>query len=188
MESMPNPIILLAVLTILGLAPFIAIMVSSFVKLVIVMHIIRSALGLQQEPPNLAISGIAIILSIYIMAPVAMQTYEQFNTHGVSIEDIRNPLLMEALEGSTDPLKQFLSKHSSDSEREFFTQTTKKLWPEKYSQEITNDHLLVLIPSFMVSELTTAFQVGFLIFLPFVVIDLVISNLLMSMGMMMLSP
>ncbi|WP_278189505.1 type III secretion system export apparatus subunit SctR [Thiothrix fructosivorans] len=185
---MPNPIILLAVLTILGLAPFIAIMVSSFVKLVIVMHIIRSALGLQQEPPNLAISGIAIILSIYIMAPVAMQTYEQFNTHGVSIEDIRNPLLMEALEGSTDPLKQFLSKHSSDSEREFFTQTTKKLWPEKYSQEITNDHLLVLIPSFMVSELTTAFQVGFLIFLPFVVIDLVISNLLMSMGMMMLSP
>ncbi|OQX07558.1 MAG: EscR/YscR/HrcR family type III secretion system export apparatus protein [Thiothrix lacustris] len=188
MESMPNPIILLAALTILGLAPFIAIMVSSFVKLVIVMHIIRSALGLQQEPPNIAISGIAIILSIYIMAPVVMQTYEQFNTHGVSIEDIRNPLLMEALEGSTDPLKQFLSKHSSDSEREFFTQTTKKLWPEKYSQEITTDHLLVLIPAFMVSELTTAFQVGFLIFLPFVVIDLVISNLLMSMGMMMLSP
>lgn len=188
MESMPNPIILLAALTILGLAPFIAIMVSSFVKLVIVMHIIRSALGLQQEPPNIAISGIAMILSIYIMAPVVMQTYEQFNTHGVSIEDIRNPLLMEALEGSTDPLKQFLSKHSSDSEREFFTQTTKKLWPEKYSQEITTDHLLVLIPAFMVSELTTAFQVGFLIFLPFVVIDLVISNLLMSMGMMMLSP
>jgi type III secretion protein R len=188
MESMPNPIILLAVLTILGLAPFIAIMVSSFVKLVIVMHILRSALGLQQEPPNLAISGIAIILSIYIMAPVAMQTYEQFNAHGVSIEDIRNPALMDALQSSTDPLKQFLSKHSSDSEREFFTQTTKKLWPEKYSSEITTDHLLVLIPSFMVSELTTAFQVGFLIFLPFIVIDLVISNLLMSMGMMMLSP
>ena len=107
---------------------------------------------------------------------------------GVSIEDIRNPQLIDALENSTDPLRQFLSKHSSDSEREFFTQTTQKLWPEKYSKEITNDHLLVLIPSFMVSELTTAFQVGFLIFLPFVVIDLVISNLLMSMGMMMLSP
>jgi type III secretion protein R len=188
MEGMPNPIILLAILSILGLAPFIAIMVSSFVKLVIVMHIIRSALGLQQEPPNIAISGIAIILSMYIMAPVVMETYEQFNSHGVSIEDIRNPQLIEALEGSTDPLRQFLTKHSSASEREFFTQTTQKLWPEKYAKDITTDHLLVLIPSFMVSELTNAFQVGFLIFLPFVVIDLVISNLLMSMGMMMLSP
>jgi type III secretion protein R len=188
MEGMPNPLIVLVALSILGLAPFIAIMVSSFVKLVIVMHIIRSALGLQQEPPNIAISGIAIILSIYIMAPVVMETYEQFNARGVSIEDIRNPQLIDALENSTDPLRQFLSKHSSNSEREFFTQTTQKLWPEKYSKEITNDHLLVLIPSFMVSELTTAFQVGFLIFLPFVVIDLVISNLLMSMGMMMLSP
>jgi type III secretion protein R len=188
MEGFPNPVILIAALTILGLAPFIAIMISSFVKLVIVMHIIRSALGLQQEPPNIAISGIAIILSIYIMAPVVMETHEQFNSHGVAIEDIRNPRLMEALEGSTDPLRQFLIKHSSDSEREFFTKTTQKLWPEKYSKEITTEHLLVLIPSFMVSELTTAFQVGFLIFLPFVVIDLVISNLLMSMGMMMLSP
>jgi type III secretion protein R len=188
MESFPNPVILLVALTILGLAPFIAIMVSSFVKLVIVMHILRSALGLQQEPPNIAISGIAIILSIYIMAPVFMETYEQFNSFGVAIEDIRNPLLINALEGSTEPLRQFLINHSSESEREFFTQTTQKLWPEKYSAEITTEHLLVLIPSFMVSELTTAFQVGFLIFLPFVVIDLVISNLLMSMGMMMLSP
>ncbi len=188
MEGFPNPVILLATLTLLGLAPFIAIMISSFVKLVIVMHIIRSALGLQQEPPNIAVSGIAIILSIYIMAPVAMATYEQFNSHGVSIEDIRNPKLMEALDGSSEPLRQFLSKHSSDSEREFFTQTTQKTWPEKYSKEITPEHLLVLIPSFMVSELTNAFQIGFLIFLPFIVIDLVISNVLMSMGMMMLSP
>ncbi|OQX15852.1 MAG: EscR/YscR/HrcR family type III secretion system export apparatus protein [Thiothrix lacustris] len=188
MESFPNPIILLAALTILGLAPFIAIMVSSFIKLVIVMHVVRTALGLQQEPPNIAVSGIAIILSLYIMAPVAMETYEQFNRYGVSIEDIRNPQLFDALSNSTEPLRQFLTKHSDASEREFFVQTTEKLWPEKYSKDMTAEHLLVLTPAFMVSELTKAFQIGFLIFLPFIVIDLVISNLLMSMGMMMLSP
>ncbi|EIJ35762.1 type III secretion system export apparatus subunit SctR [Thiothrix nivea] len=188
MESFPNPVILVAALTLLGLAPFLAIMISSFIKLVVVMHIVRSALGLQQEPPNIAVSGIAIILSIYIMAPVAMETYEIFNSHGIAVEDIRNPLLPDALANSTEPLRQFLSKHSSNTEQQFFVQTTQKIWPEKYSQDITTDHLLVLTPAFMVSELTTAFQIGFLLYLPFVVIDLIISNLLISMGMIMLSP
>jgi type III secretion protein R len=188
MESLPNPVILVAALTLLALAPYIAIMVSSFIKLTIVMHLIRSALGLQQEPPNIAISGIAIILSIYIMAPVAMDTYEIFNGYGINIEDIRNPKLIEALDTSSAPLRQFLSKHSTESERQFFAQTTKTTWPEKYAKTITPDHLLVLIPAFMVSELTTAFQVGFLLFLPFIVIDLIISNILISMGMIMVSP
>lgn len=188
MTEFPNPVILVAALSLLALAPFIAIMISSFVKLVIVMHLIRSALGLQQEPPNIAVSGIAIILSVYIMAPVAMETYEIFNSHHINIEDIRNPLLVDALDASSAPLRQFLSKHSTASEREFFVQTTQKLWPEKYAQAITEDHLLVLTPAFMVSELTTAFQVGFLIFLPFVIIDLIISNILISMGMIMVSP
>ena len=188
METLPNPIILLGIVTLLGLAPFIAIMISSFVKLVIVMHLIRSALGLQQEPPNIAISGIAIILSVYIMAPVAMETYEIFNTHNVNIEDIRNPLLMDALTASSDPLRDFLTKHSTDSERQFFVDTTQKIWPEKYAKEMTANNLLVLTPAFMVSELTNAFQVGFLLFLPFIIIDLIISNILISMGMIMVSP
>lgn len=188
METLPNPIVVVAALTLLGLAPFIAIMISSFVKLVIVMHIIRSALGLQQEPPNIAISGIAIILSVYIMAPVAMETYEIFNTHHINIEDIRNPQLPDALNASTGPLRKFLTEHSTESERQFFVQTTQKIWPEKYAQNMTGDHLLVLTPAFMVSELTNAFQIGFLLFLPFVIIDLIISNILISMGMIMVSP
>lgn len=188
MEQFPNPVILVVGLTLLSLAPFIAIMVSSFIKLVVVMFIVRSALGLQQEPPNMAISGMAIILSIYIMAPVAMEGYEIFNSHGVAAEDILNPRLPEAISDSLEPLRKFLQKHSSEAEKQFFVQTTQKIWPEKYAQQITADHLLVLTPAFMVSQLTTAFQIGFLLFLPFVVIDLVISNILMAMGMMMLSP
>lgn len=188
MESFPNPVLLIGLLMILGLAPFIAILVSSFIKLVVVMQLTRSAMGLQQEPPNMAISGIAIILSIYIMAPVVMETQEIFTDQGIEITDIKNPRFRDALSNSTVPLQNFLTKHSSQSERNFFVRTTKKIWPEKYSRDVDESNLLVLIPAFMVSELTIAFQVGFLIYLPFIIIDLIVSNILLSLGMIMVSP
>jgi len=188
MDSFPNPVLLIGFLTLLALAPFLAILVSSFIKLVVVMQLTRSALGLQQEPPNMALSGIAIILSIYIMAPVAMETYELFNNYGIEITDIRNPGFPNALQGSLAPLQDFLTRYSSESEREFFVQTTQELWPEKYAKDVDQRHLLVLIPSFLVSELTIAFQIGFLIYLPFVIIDLIVSNILLSLGMIMVSP
>ena len=186
--TFPNPILLIGVLTLLALAPFLAILVSSFIKLVVVMQLTRSALGLQQEPPNMAISGIAIILSIYIMAPVAMETHEIFQQQGVEITDIQNPNFTTALSQSTTPLQNFLTKHSSESERNFFVKTTQQIWPAKYAKDVNDQHLLVLIPAFLVSELTLAFQVGFLIYLPFIVIDLIVSNILLSLGMIMVSP
>jgi type III secretion protein R len=186
--TFPNPILLIGVLTLLALAPFLAILVSSFIKLVVVMQLTRSALGLQQEPPNMTISGIAIILSIYIMAPVAMETHEIFQQQGVEITDIQNPNFTTALSQSTTPLQNFLTKHSSESERNFFVKTTQLIWPAKYAKDVNDRHLLVLIPAFLVSELTLAFQVGFLIYLPFIVIDLIVSNILLSLGMIMVSP
>ena len=188
MDSFPNPIILIGALTLLGLAPFIAILTTSFVKIVIVIHMVRSALGLQQAPPNLAINGLAIILSMYVMAPVVMDSYEKFNTHNVSFEDIKNPALQDAVQDSFKPFEDFLLKHSNKNERNFFLQTTKKIWPKKYSDNVSSTNLLILIPSFLVSELTSAFQIGFLLFLPFIIIDLIISNILISMGMIMVSP
>ena len=186
--TFPNPILLVGLLTLLALAPFLAFLVSSFIKLVFVMQLTRSALGLQHEPPNMAISGIAIILSIYIMAPVAMETYEIFQKQGVQITDIQNPNFTSALSERATPLQIFLTKHSSEAERNFFVKTTQQIWPEKYSKDVTERHLLVLIPAFLVSELTLAFQVGFLIYLPFIVIDLIVSNILLSLGMIMVSP
>lgn len=188
MESFPNPIILISFLILMGLAPFIAILTSSFVKLMVVMQLTRTALGLQQEPPNMALSGIAIILSIYIMAPVALETKEIFAEKGVEITDIRNPGFTSALRESAVPLQGFLTRHSKQEERDFFVDATKKIWPEKYSRDIKEDNLLVLIPAFLVSELTIAFQVGFLIYLPFIIIDLIVSNILLSLGMIMVSP
>lgn len=188
MDSFPNPVILIGLLAIFGMAPFIAVLVSSFIKIVVVMHMIRSALGLQQAPPSLAINGIAIILSMYIMAPVGMDAFERFKDYNVEITDIQNPLLKEAIADSVIPVKDFLRRHSDKEELEFFVQTTKHIWPEKYSKDVTDDHMLVLTSSFLVSELTSAFQIGFLLYLPFVVIDLIVANILISMGMIMVAP
>ncbi|HFC92155.1 MAG TPA: EscR/YscR/HrcR family type III secretion system export apparatus protein [Leucothrix mucor] len=188
MDSFPNPIILISALTLLGLAPFLAILTTSFVKIVIVIHMVRSALGLQQAPPNLAINGLAIILSMYVMAPVLMEAHERFNAHDVSFEDIKNPDLQPAIEDAFVPFKMFLIKHSNQHERNFFVQTTKKIWPKKYADKVNKDNLLILVPAFLISELTSAFQIGFLLYLPFIIIDLIISNILISMGMIMVSP
>jgi len=188
MDIIQNPVLLVLGLAFLSLAPFIAIMVSSFVKVVVVVHIVRSALGLQQAPPNLAINGLAIILSMYVMAPVVMNTHKIFTSHHVEINDVENPMLKEALSDSIKPMQSFLIQHSDEAERQFFLNTTKEIWPKEYSENVSDKNLLVLTPAFLVSELTEAFEIGFMLYLPFVIIDLIVSNILISMGMIMVSP
>ncbi|NJN45874.1 MAG: type III secretion system export apparatus subunit SctR [Candidatus Competibacteraceae bacterium] len=188
MDNLPNPIILAAGLAILGLAPFIAIMVSSFVKLVVVMYLVRNALGVQQVPPNLAINGLAIILSLYIMAPVGIAMYDSFAARDVSLDDLQNPALFTAVQESVEPVRDFLKKHSDADERGFFARTTKDIWPQPYADQVNDEHLLVLLPAFTVSELSAAFEAGFLLYLPFIAIDLIVSNVLLAMGMIMVSP
>jgi type III secretion protein R len=117
-----------------------------------------------------------------------MEGHELFTKHNVHLEDVKNPALQVAIEDAFTPFKAFLIKHSSEQERRFFVQTTKKIWPKKYSDKMTEDNLLILVPSFLISELTSAFQIGFLLYLPFIIIDLIISNILISMGMIMVSP
>lgn len=188
MDSFPNLIFLIAIMAVFSLAPFMAVLVSSFVKIVVVIHMVRSALGLQQVPPSLAVNGIAIILSIYVMAPVLMDAYDRFQQYGIEVSDIKNPDLKDALIDASTPLKGFLIKHASLDERKFFVHSTQKLWPERYAKKVKDDDLLILIPSFLISELTAALQIGFLLFLPFIIIDMIIANILISMGMIMVAP
>ena len=112
------------------------------------------------------------------------------NNEQLSIELLNDKIIAitDAVKDSFTPFEDFLLKHSNEQERNFFVQTTKKIWPKKYSDKISNRNLLILIPSFLVSELTSAFQIGFLLYLPFIIIDLIISNILISMGMIMVSP
>lgn len=186
MLDLPDPTLLIVALGLLGLAPFLAVMATSFVKLVVILMLLRNALGIQQIPPNMALHGLAIILSIYIMAPVGIAAFKSLESK--DLKNMNTATLGETISDAGDPFREFLYKHSTANDQEFFVRTAKSLWPPEYSEDIDRKNLLVLIPSFTVSELTSAFKVGFLLYLPFITIDLVISNILLAMGMMMVSP
>jgi len=170
----------------LGLAPFVAVMATSFTKIVVVLSLLRNALGIQQVPPNLVLNGLALILSMYVMYPVGTQMLERLN--GLENVGESTDSMLEAVDASKEPLRAFLIKHSNSTEREFFLTTLRRMVEPDQRDTISASDFVIVIPAFTVSELTKAFQIGFLIFLPFIIIDLVIANILMAMGMMMMSP
>ena len=181
-----NPVDLIVIFAALAVLPFVALMVTSYVKIVIVLSLIRNALGIQQNPPNLVLNGLSIILSLYVMSPVIVATFDVVKDAEFDVS--KRVALLETMNQAKEPLQAFLKKHSSSRERKFFRQTAYKLWPKEQAEELDEDSLLVLVPAFTVSELTSAFQIGFLMYLPFIALDLIVSNVLLAMGMMMVSP
>jgi type III secretion protein R len=181
-----DPLYIVVGLLALSLAPFVALMVTSYVKLSIVLSLVRNALGIQQIPPNMVINGLALILSLYIMAPVGLETYEIIT--GTVNQNDKFDNILKSIGDAREPLREFLLKHSEKKERLFFAQSAKKLWQNESAQKLKDNDLVVLIPAFTVHELAKAFKIGFLIYLPFIIIDLIISNILLAMGMMMMSP
>jgi type III secretion protein R len=184
--QIPDPFTLIILTAILALAPFFAVMATSYVKLVVVLSLIRNALGVQQIPPNMVLNGIAVILTIYIMAPVGQATFAAVENE--NLKDLNVANLRTVLEKGSGPIRTFLNAHTSNHEKKFFVDTARRLWGDKAKIEISEDSFFVLIPAFTVSELTSAFQIGFLLYLPFIAIDLIVSNILLAMGMMMVSP
>lgn len=181
-----NPITIVVLLIALSLAPFVILLVSSFVKMVIVMNLVRNALGVQQVPPNMVLNGLAIMLSIYVMFPVVKEIGilgSNVRLEFDSLEKIKS--VANTLQA---PIQRFLNKHSSEKHKTFFLKTARKLWPLEDAEKLQSDDLLVLIPAFTVTELTEAFQIGFLLYLPFIAVDLIVSNILLALGMMMVSP
>lgn len=171
---------ILFVLTILTLAPSILIMMTSFTRIIIVLSFIRNALGLQQTPPNQVIIGLALFLTFFIMAPIGTQINNE------SIQPfLREEINQEvALERAMVPIRNFMFRQTRDKDLGLFLNINKTV--EINNLEDIPSH--VLIPAFIISELKTAFQIGFIIYIPFLIIDMVVSSTLMSMGMMMLPP
>ena len=186
MENLPDPPTLIVLVGALGMLPFLVVMGTCFVKLVVVFALVRNALGIQSIPPNMVLHGLALVLTLYIMMPVGMESYD--NLVGQDFEFNEVASLQAAVSVAVVPYRKFLAKHASESQLDFFIDTARELWGEDYEHELTRDNLFILIPAFVVGELTTAFEIGFLIYLPFIVVDLVISNILLAMGMMMISP
>lgn len=202
-----DPRLWMLVLAAMALAPFLLTMITSFVKLVIVGSMIRSALGTQQVPPTQVITGLALILTIHVMWPTGTEIYQRFQQINVSApaagevkqsEDDRDAVvrLVRAMwDAANPPIARFLRRHSHAENIALFERLQADLRQAQESDQPPLPEMpkpvfdmTVLVPAFVLSELTEAFQIGFLIFVPFLIIDLVVSNLLLAMGMFMLSP
>lgn len=171
---------LLLLLTVLSLAPSILILMTSFTRIVIVLSFTRTALATNQTPPNQVIIGLALFLTFFIMAP----TFQQVNKEALQPLFNEEIGLEEAYEKASIPFKQFMAKHTRQQDLQLFLEYNQAEKPES----VEDIPLTVLVPAYALSELKTAFQMGFMIFIPFIVIDMVVASVLMSMGMMMLPP
>ncbi|WP_301107365.1 flagellar type III secretion system pore protein FliP [Sporosarcina sp.] len=171
---------MLLLLTVLSLAPAILILMTSFARIIIVLSFVRTALATQQMPPNQVLVGLALFLTFFIMAPVLSQVNEEALTP-LFDEEIS---LDEAYERASGPFKEFMSEHTRQKDLELFMRYNQMERPET----IEDIPLTMMVPAFALSEIKTAFQMGFMIFIPFLVIDMIVASVLMSMGMMMLPP
>jgi type III secretion protein R len=184
--NLSNPIELLVILAALTMLPFLAVMVTSFTKIIIVLGLLRNALGLQTTPPNIILNGIAIILSAYIMHPVLLDTGKLVQEEG--FQDVSMETLPAKLEKISLPICTFLKANSTADSRLFFIKSARQLWPQAIADKATEDDFVILLPAFVVTEISAAFQIGFIIYMPFIIIDLVVSNILMALGIIMIAP
>lgn len=171
---------LIILLTILSIAPGILILMTSFTRIIVVLSFVRTSLATQQMPPNQVLIGLALFLTFFIMAPTFSEVYDE------ALQPLfeEEMTLDEAYESASVPLKEFMAQHTRQKDLTLFLSYTDAEPPET----IQDIPLTALIPAFAISELKTAFQMGFMIFIPFLIIDMAVASVLMSMGMMMLPP
>jgi type III secretion protein R len=186
MFNLPDPASLIPLFFVIGVLPIAVVMLTCFTKIVVVLALLKHALGLQQVPPAIVTNGLALVLSWYVMYPIALEVWSAVERAPQQAQ--RAVSTMEIAAKAREPMREFLDKHTSEREQAFFLDAASRLMAPKVAAGLTERDFVVLVPAFAVSELTEAFLIGFLIFLPFIVIDLVVANVLMAMGMQMMSP
>lgn len=179
-ESVATSVKLLLLLTVLSLAPSILILMTSFTRIIIVLSFVRTALGTQQMPPNQVLVGLALFLTFFIMAP----TFHEINEEALQPLFAEEISLDEAYEQASAPMKEFMASHTRQKDLALFMNYAEMEKPET----VEDIPITTLVPAYAISELKTAFQMGFMIFVPFLIIDMAVASVLMSMGMMMLPP
>ncbi|WP_106797646.1 type III secretion system export apparatus subunit SctR [Rhizobium sp. H4] len=170
----------------ISMLPVIAVIATSFTKISVVLLIVRNAIGIQQTPPNLLVFAIAIVLSAFVMNPVLQNSWQLLLAHSGDFGTVSG--MADGMVKVAAPLKDFMLKFSDAEVRDFFVQASQKIWANAPVTSIASDDITVLTPSFLVSELTRAFEIGFLIYLPFLMIDFAVSAILVALGMQMMSP
>lgn len=190
----PSMVTKLAILAGLSLLPFAIMLLTSYMKIVVVLSLLRNALGVQNSPPNQVLNGIALLITMYVMFPTGLLMYKA--AEGVIDKNPPKDILsnesalfvVNVIDKAKEPLRDFLQRNVSAKHMASFYNLAYRLFPEPYKKVLKQSDFIILIPSFITSQLKTAFEIGVLIYLPFFVIDLVVSNILLAMGMMMLSP
>jgi type III secretion protein R len=182
----PDLIAIIIGVAAVGLIPFAVVTLTSFLKISVVLFLVRNALGTQQTPPNLVLYAIAVVLTFYVTAPLFAVEYARLTEPGVDLGTATG--LRSAAVAAAEPIRAFLQRFAAARERDFLLAATQRIWPPDAMRDVSTDDLIILIPAFVVSELTRAFETGFLLYLPFIAIDLIVSNVLMAMGMVMVSP
>lgn len=193
-QPVSRPLMILFALSGLALLPILITMTTSFIKIAVVLALVRNAMGTQQIPPNQIITGLAMILTFYVMTPVGLDVYratqsvmDQGTNQGF-FSQASFGIMLEAVDKGKGPVREFLLKHTHDKERALFYKLALNLRKPKDRVDVTNQDFSILVPAFIISELKEAFFIGFIIFLPFLVIDMVVANILLSLGMFQLSP
>ncbi|MFH2004967.1 MAG: type III secretion system export apparatus subunit SctR [bacterium] len=188
-----SPTLIVIALAALSLLGFAMVMLTSFVKIAVVLSVLRSAIGTPQIPPTMVVTGLALVLSAFIMSPVVHQTVriakpelEQIRQAGSATQQVER--FLDAGKRAASPLRAFLVKHAHARDRATFLSLSRRLHEPQDRATIKSDDFLVLVPAFLTSELKEAFLIGFFLFVPFLVIDLVVSNILLALGMHMLAP
>lgn len=183
------------VLSLFSMLPFIIMILSSFLKIVVVLSLLRNALGVQTAPPNQVINGVAFMLSVFVMYPTILEMYSAAQKTITTVEAPSSLISAESsayiiaiAKDAQEPLREFLKNNSTPQHHALFYRLAYRILPEQYRPGLKPDDFLILVPSYVTSQLKDAFEIGVLIYIPFFVIDLVTSNILLAMGMMMLSP
>jgi type III secretion protein R len=166
--------------------PLVAVTVTAFAKIAVVIFIVRNALGIQQLPPNIILYGLSLILSFYVAMPVLNDAYSRLEELGFDFETFGD--WQVAGETALVPLKEFLLRHTDPKQLAFFSSSTTTIWGEELAAATDKESMAVLVPSFLLSELTRAFEIGFLLYLPFMAIDIIVTTILVALGMMMVPP
>ncbi|WP_405646870.1 type III secretion system export apparatus subunit SctR [Pseudomonas sp. Ld6] len=181
-----DPVVLAIFLGALSLMPMLLVVCTAFLKIVIVLMITRNAIGVQQVPPGMAINGIALAATLFIMAPVG---YEMAEIVKVSLLDLTSVgALQQTGMEAIKPLRTFMLRNSDPDILTHLLENAMRMWPAQMVQEVQREDLILLAPAFVLSQLQAGFEIGFLIYIPFIVIDLIVSNLLLALGMQMVSP
>ncbi|KGD80067.1 type III secretion protein R [Pantoea sp. PNA 14-12] len=170
----------------LSLIPILMIVCTCFLKISMVLLITRNAIGVQQVPPNMALYGIALAATLFVMAPVFNQMQQQFSQAPADFSNVDN--LRTSITNGVTPLQKFMTHNTDPDILIHLQENSVRMWPKSMSENISKDNLLLVIPAFVLSELQAGFKIGFLIYIPFIVIDLIVSNVLLALGMQMVAP